>query len=98
MTEAAMQRLTRMLATTAVAGLVTGFGSSTAWAQAPKMQGQTVRLMRGSITGTVSDDRGGPLAGALVSALGATMVSTVSDSRGYFSLDALPIGDYVLQA
>ena len=93
-----MQRLTRVLATAAVASVVAGLGSSTAWAQRPQMQGQTVRLMHGSITGTVSDDRGGPLAGALVSALGATMVSTVSDSRGYFSLDALPIGEYVLQA
>jgi hypothetical protein len=94
-----MQRLTRVLATAAVASVVAGLGGgSPASAQTPKMQGQTVRLMRGSITGTVSDDRGGPLAGALVSALGATLVSTVSDSRGYFSLDALPLGEYVLQA
>ena len=94
-----MQRLTRVLATAAVASAVAGLvGSRPVWAQTPKMQGQTARLMRGSITGTVSDDRGGPLAGALVSALGATMVSTISDSRGYFSLDALPLGEYVLQA
>ena len=45
-------------------------------------EGQTVHLLRGSITGTVIDDRGGPLAGAVVSALGATMAMTVSDGRG----------------
>jgi Carboxypeptidase regulatory-like domain/TonB dependent receptor-like, beta-barrel len=61
-------------------------------------EGQTVRLLRGSITGTVTDDRGGPLAGVVVSALGATMAMTVSDARGYYALDALPMGEYVVQA
>jgi hypothetical protein len=61
-------------------------------------EGQTVRLLRGSITGTVTDDRGGPLAGVVVSALGATMALTVSDARGYFFIDALPMGEYVVQA
>ena len=61
-------------------------------------EGQTVHLLRGSITGTVTDDRGGPLAGVVVSALGATMAMTVSDGRGYFAIDALPMGEYVVQA
>ena len=61
-------------------------------------EGQTVRLLRGSITGTVTDDGGGPLAGVVVSALGATMAMTVSDARGYYALGALPMGEYVVQA
>ena len=61
-------------------------------------EGQTVHLLRGSITGTVVDERGGPLSGVVISALGATMAMAVSDSRGYFSLDALPTGEYVVQA
>ena len=61
-------------------------------------EGQTVHLLRGSITGTVTDDRGGPLAGVVVSALGVTMAMTVSDGRGYFAIDALPMGEYVVQA
>jgi hypothetical protein len=59
---------------------------------------QSVRLMRGAITGTVSDDRGGALAGATISALGATWATAVSDVRGQFSIDSLPPGEYVLQA
>ncbi|MEO7272871.1 MAG: carboxypeptidase-like regulatory domain-containing protein, partial [Vicinamibacterales bacterium] len=59
---------------------------------------QTVHLLRGSITGTVVDEGGGPLAGVVVSALGATMAMAVSDGRGYFALDALPTGEYVVQA
>ena len=51
-----------------------------------------------TLSGTVTDDRGTALSGAVVSALGATMTLTVSDLRGYFSLDSLPMGEYVVQA
>jgi TonB dependent receptor/Carboxypeptidase regulatory-like domain len=95
-----MRRLNRMLATAAIASVAGAIGgASPVLAQStPQMQGQTARMLRGRISGTVSDDRGGPLAGALVSAIGATMATTVSDGRGYFSLEALPSGDYILQA
>ena len=46
----------------------------------------------------VSDDRGGPLPGAMVSMLGVTMATTVADEAGHFTLDALPSGEYVLRA
>jgi len=52
----------------------------------------------GAITGVVSDDRGGPLPGAMVSVFGATMAMTVTDVQGRFSLDKLPVGDYTLRA
>src|SRR4051812_6865134 len=98
MTEAAMGRLHRAIAAMAI-GTVAAAGAPAVQAQARvQLEGQTVRLLRGSITGTVTDDRGGPLAGAVVSALGATMAMTVSDARGSFAIDALPTGEYVVQA
>lgn len=81
----------------AVIGL--GIGALPVQAQSPRsVDSQAVRLTRGSIQGTVSDDAGGPLPGALVSAFGQTMSSAVSDSRGRFSIDGLPAGDYLIQA
>jgi hypothetical protein len=99
LTEGAMGRLHRTVtAVGAVIVIVVGSGPL-AHAQ-PRIQaeGQTARLLHGRITGTTTDDRGGPLAGVVVSALGATMAMTVSDVRGYFSIDALPPGEYVVQA
>jgi hypothetical protein len=56
------------------------------------------RATSGSISGVVLDDAGSVLAGAMVSALGATLASTVSDQRGQFTLSQLPPGDYLLRA
>ncbi len=40
-----------------------------------------------------------PIAGALVSALGTvTVAKAITDATGYFAIEALPIGDYTLQA
>jgi hypothetical protein len=55
-------------------------------------------VIGGVIKGIVSDDLGGPLPGAMVSALGATMAMTVTDANGHFSLEKLPAGDYTLRA
>ena len=55
-------------------------------------------VSRGRVSGTVSDDRGGPLPGAMVSMLGVTMVATVADDAGHFMLEALPAGEYILRA
>jgi len=95
-----MQRLNRVLAASAVAcgvGTLGSFSASPALAQAA--QYQSVRALRGSITGVVSDDRGGPIGGALVSALGtAMMAKATTDASGWFSIEALPIGEYTVQA
>jgi hypothetical protein len=94
-----MQRLNRVLTviTAASVGILGSFGADSALAQSA--QYQSVRALRGSITGTVSDDRGGPIAGAMVSALGtATIAKTLTDASGWFSIEALPIGDYTVQA
>jgi hypothetical protein len=92
-----MKRLNRVLTGSLVVFTIGAVSAPVALAQS--LQYQSVRNVRGSITGVVSDDRGGPIAGAMVSALGTvTVAKAVTDATGYFSIDALPIGDYTLQA
>lgn len=55
-------------------------------------------IVSGTIDGTVNDERGGPLPGAMVSALGVATAATVTDAQGRFSLHKLPAGDYTLRA
>jgi hypothetical protein len=61
----------------------------------PKLQ---ARALSGTITGTVLDESGAAVPGAMVSVLGVTLASTVTDERGQFSLNQLPLGDYLLRA
>jgi carboxypeptidase family protein/TonB-dependent receptor-like protein len=84
----------------AVGGIAQGgIVATTAFAQIPRTpESQTVRVLRGSISGSVSDEHGGPVAGAKVSAFGQTMAVAVTDVSGNFSIDSLPYGDYVIQA
>jgi hypothetical protein len=92
-----MRRLHRAVAAVGVLAMAAMAGGP-ARAQSAVPEGQTARLLRGSITGTVTDEHGGALAGAVVSALGAAMAITVSDARGGFAFDALPAGEYIIQA
>ncbi|MGH9411106.1 MAG: TonB-dependent receptor domain-containing protein [Vicinamibacterales bacterium] len=56
------------------------------------------RLPLGGIQGTVVDDRGAPLAGAMVSALGGPLSGmAVTDGRGRYVISSLPAGDYMLR-
>jgi hypothetical protein len=72
-------------------------GAAPTLAQTP--QYQTVRSLQGSITGVVSDDRGGPIGGALVSVLGtATNRKATTDASGWFVVESLPLGEYTIQA
>ncbi len=96
-----MRRLKPVVAAAALVGLTSASGY--AQSSAPlRGQGrdvvvlQTARLMLGSIEGVVSDERGGPLAGAMVSVLGARTAMAVTDARGRFLVAELPVGDYVL--
>jgi outer membrane receptor protein involved in Fe transport len=62
------------------------------------LEHRSARLTRGSISGTVSDERGGPLSGAMISALsGVTSATAVTDPRGRFLLE-LPAGEYIVRA
>jgi hypothetical protein len=97
MTEAGMKGLNRVLTAVAVLGTIGALGVRPALAQSA--QYQSVRNLRGSITGIVSDDHGGPIAGALVSALGTlTIGNAKTDASGWFTMEGLPAGDYTIQA
>jgi outer membrane receptor protein involved in Fe transport len=52
----------------------------------------------GELQGIVSDDRGEPLAGAVVSALGSTTAFAISDPAGRFAFRSLPPGPYLVRA
>ncbi len=94
-----MQRLNRALAAAIVVSLAGAVSASSAGAQSANAQFQSARALRGSITGQVSDDRGGPLVGAMVSILGTSIAQTVNtDAAGWFAIEALPLGDYTVQA
>lgn len=52
----------------------------------------------GELHGVIQDDKGVPLAGAVISALGATTVFAVSDREGRFAFRNLPAGPYLVRA
>jgi hypothetical protein len=65
----------------------------------PDGQGRRAALaFAGSIEGRVVDERGMPLTGAMVSALGSTSAVAVTDTGGAFALRALPAGSYMVRA
>src|SRR5262249_7855383 len=47
--------------------------------------------------GLVEDERGQPLSGAIVSALGSTSAFAISDAQGRFTFRELPPGPYLLR-
>lgn len=55
-------------------------------------------VARGDLVGVVRDDRGHPLAGAVISAVGSSTMFAVSDSGGRFALRRLAPGPYLLRA
>ncbi len=95
-----MERLTRVVsaAFVGVAGLVLAAPAGAQGAAAPAASSMQARITSGSITGTVLDDSGEALTGAMVSALGATLASTVTDDGGRFTFNGLPPGEYLLRA
>jgi hypothetical protein len=52
----------------------------------------------GSIQGLVQDEKSDPVAGAIVTAVGANTTVTVTDKNGRFELRPLPPGPYLLRA
>ena len=91
-----MRVLSALCVATAAAGSSVAFAQSIA-ARAPEY-GAVSAIVAGSISGTVSDERGGPLAGVMVSVLGNTSAMTITDASGRFSLSHLPLGEYTLRA
>lgn len=93
-----MRRQSRVLSAAAFAGLAGAILlPASVLAQSRRPETQTARATRAVLRGLVSDERGGPLNGAMVSALGTTMAMAVTDEHGRFELD-LPYGEYVLRA
>ena len=60
--------------------------------------GRLARTASGSIEGLVLDQTGQPLLGVIVSALGLTSASAVTDTRGRFAIRLLPAGAYIVRA
>jgi hypothetical protein len=89
------------MSSAAVGGLVLlGLSTGAAAQGAPQRQAVThvASVTPGAIHGTVQDERGAPVAGATVSALGATTVIAVSDRGGRFEMRTLTPGPYLLRA
>lgn len=59
---------------------------------------QMAAVTQADLHGVVVDDRGQPLTGAVVSALGSTTAFAVSDSEGRFSFRNLTPGPYLVRA
>src|SRR5688500_11116228 len=64
----------------------------------PQAIAQVAVLPHAELHGTVLDDLGEPLAGAVVSALGSTTAFAVSDGGGRFAFRSLPYGPYLVRA
>lgn len=62
------------------------------------VNGVAVSAEFGAIQGIVQDERGTPLGGAMVTALGASPAFTVTDPGGRFELQTLTPGPYLLRA
>jgi hypothetical protein len=96
-----MEERSRMTASAVVGGLVLLCLSASSAAQtAAEIRPVThlASIAPGSIHGVVQDERGAPVAGAMVSALGATTSFAVSDRAGRFELRTLSPGPYILRA
>src|SRR5438045_2503524 len=96
-----MRSTARLMSSAAVGGLVLLCLSSVSSAQnRPQIQAVThvASVAPGAIQGTVQDERGTPVAGATISALGATTAIAVSDRAGRFEMRTLSPGPYLLRA
>jgi carboxypeptidase family protein/TonB-dependent receptor-like protein len=83
----------------AVGGLVLLFQAPPVRAQsAPPVVTRVAALASGSIGGVVQDERGAPIPGAMVSALGAKTAIAVTDRGGRFELRPLSPGHYLIRA
>jgi hypothetical protein len=95
-----MGRLTGLIASAAIVS-VTAVSASAQVLEPSTPQafrsGQQAHLNLGSIQGVVVDEKGAPLSGAMVSALGAAMLMATTDSRGRFLIQPLPSGEYQLR-
>jgi hypothetical protein len=86
-----------------VLGLVVSTTASAAYAQSPvrpRLQATPTisAVAHGEIRGIVEDEKGEPLAGAVVSALGATTLFATTDAAGRFAFRDVALGPYLVRA
>ena len=96
-----MRSTQRMTASAVVGGLVLLCLPGLAQAQgAPQIQpvSHVASLSPGAILGSVQDEKGAPVAGATVSALGTTTAIATTDRYGRFELRTLSPGPYLVRA
>jgi len=93
-----MSTRSRLAASAAVGGLVLLCAASVVRAQTFEPVTRVASLAPGSIQGIVQDERGAPVAGAMVSALGATTRFATTDRTGHFELPTLSPGPYLVRA
>jgi len=96
-------RHTRILGSAAAVGLCLTFPAPPAFAQyAQRPQPQLVSRAAASavveLSGSVTDHKGRPLAGAVISAIGSESAFAVSDRDGKFTFRTLPQGPYIVRA
>lgn len=95
-------RNTRLLGSAVAVGLCLTIPALPASAQAARPQPQLVSSMAAvqsaELTGVVRDRNGKPVAGVVVSAMGAESAFAVSDRDGRFTFRTLPAGPYVVRA
>jgi hypothetical protein len=95
-----MRRTARLIASAVVGGLgllCTPMAVSAQTAIAQPVS-RVAAVAPGSIHGTVQDEKGAPVSGAMVSALGASTAFAVSDRGGRFELRTLSPGPYLVRA
>ena len=81
-----------------VGGLVLLCTAVVVRAQTPQPIAHIAAVASGSIEGIVHDEKGVPIAGAMVSALGATTAFATTDRGGRFELRTLSPGPYLIRA
>ncbi len=98
-----MNRLFAFVGSMVVAGVAGSPPPALAQPDAARLvsDGQARRVavaLAGNIEGRVADERGAPLTGAMVSALGSTSATAVTDQSGWFVMRSLPAGSYAVRA
>src|SRR6266850_3731564 len=98
---ASMRAVARVIAAVAAGGFGLLCTSAVAGAQVSQSLqpvGRLASLAPGSIDGVVQDEKDAPVAGAMVSAVGATRAFAVTDRSGRFELRTLSPGPYLVRA
>jgi hypothetical protein len=98
--EDSMARLARVLSAAVIVGAGVALTPASVHAQGTSEASVTriARLSTSTITGVVRDERGAPVPGARVTAIGATMAMAFTDRDGRFVTETLPAGEYVVRA